>query len=37
MTDKIYPVPAEWAERAFVNSISYKTLYEHSVKTSTTP
>ena len=31
MTEKIYPVPAGWAERAFVNATSYKTLYEHSV------
>ena len=31
MIEKIYPVPAGWAERAFVNATSYKTLYEHSV------
>ncbi len=31
MSEKIYPVPAEWAERAFVNSVTYKTLYDHSI------
>jgi acetyl-CoA synthetase len=31
MSVKVYPVPAQWAERAFVNAASYKTMYEKSV------
>ena len=31
MTDKLYPVPAAWAERAFVNEASYERLYNQSV------
>jgi acetyl-CoA synthetase len=31
MSDKVYPVTAEWAERAYVNASSYKALYERSV------
>jgi acetyl-CoA synthetase len=32
MEAKIYPVPTEWAKRAFVDEAKYKTMYEHSVK-----
>ena len=31
MSDKCYPVPAQWAERAFINAASYKTHYDRSV------
>ncbi|MFN0219362.1 MAG: acetate--CoA ligase [Hyphomicrobium sp.] len=31
MSDKIYPVPAGWAERAFIDAKSYKHNYERSV------
>ena len=31
MSDKIYPVPAAWAARGYINATSYKTLYEQSV------
>ena len=31
MTDKVYPVPAAWAERALVNASKYKSMYERSV------
>ncbi|MBK9078419.1 MAG: acetate--CoA ligase [Hyphomicrobium sp.] len=31
MSEKIYPVPAQWAERALINAASYKTMYEQSV------
>ena len=31
MSDKIYPVPAEWAAGAHVNAASYKSMYELSV------
>jgi len=30
--DKLYPVSAEWAEKAWVNNDGYKELYERSVK-----
>ena len=32
MSDKIYPVSAEWSQRAFVNEAKYKEMYERSVK-----
>ena len=32
MEAKIYPVPTEWAKRAFVDEAKYRTMYEHSVK-----
>ncbi len=32
MSEKTYPVPAEWAKRAWVNDAAYKTMYERSVK-----
>ncbi|MEQ1651777.1 MAG: acetate--CoA ligase [Hyphomicrobium sp.] len=31
MSEKVYPVPAQWAERAFINATSYKSMYEKSV------
>jgi acetyl-CoA synthetase len=31
MSEKVYPVTAEWAERAYVNAASYKTLYQRSI------
>lgn len=31
MSDKIYPVPAQWAEGAHINAASYKSMYEQSV------
>ncbi len=31
MSEKVYPVPAEWAERAFVNEAKYKEIYARSV------
>lgn len=31
MSDKTYAVPAGWAERAYINATSYKSLYEQSV------
>jgi len=31
MNDKVYPVPAEWAERAWINAQSYRELYDRSV------
>jgi acetyl-CoA synthetase len=31
MSDKVYPVPAEWAKRAYVNAESYQKMYEQSV------
>jgi acetyl-CoA synthetase len=31
MSEKLYPVPAQWAERAHVNAASYKSMYEKSV------
>ncbi len=31
MTEKLYPVPAAWAARAFVNEASYERLYNQSV------
>ena len=32
MSDKVYPVSAEWSQRAFVNEAKYKDMYEHSIK-----
>ena len=32
MSEKVYAVPAEWSQRAWVNEASYKQLYERSVK-----
>ncbi len=32
MTDKVYPVPAEWAKRAWINADQYATLYKRSVE-----
>ena len=31
MSDKVYPVPAEWAKRAYVNAESYQAMYDRSV------
>ncbi|HET7714863.1 MAG TPA: acetate--CoA ligase [Bauldia sp.] len=31
MSEKVYPVPAEWAARAFVNDAKYKEMYARSV------
>ena len=31
MSDKIYPVSAEWAQRAFINEAKYKDMYARSV------
>ena len=31
MSDKIYPVPAQWAERAYINATSYQSMYDRSV------
>jgi acetyl-CoA synthetase len=31
MTDKVYPVPSEWARRAWINADRYQNLYERSV------
>jgi acetyl-CoA synthetase len=31
MSDKIYDVPAEWTQRAFINDAQYKTMYEQSL------
>ena len=32
MSEKIYPVAAEWASRAFIDDAKYKAMYERSVK-----
>ena len=32
MSEKIYPVAAEWASRAFVDDAKYLAMYEQSVK-----
>jgi acetyl-CoA synthetase len=32
MSDKVYPVSADWSQRAFVNEAKYKEMYERSVK-----
>jgi acetyl-CoA synthetase len=32
MSDKVYPVPAEWAKRAFVDNAKYHAMYARSVK-----
>jgi acetyl-CoA synthetase len=31
MSDKVYPVPREWAERAYINADKYREMYERSV------
>jgi acetyl-CoA synthetase len=31
MSDKVYPVPSEWAERAYINADTYRSMYERSV------
>ena len=31
MSDKIYPVPPQWAERAYVNAEAYQAMYDRSV------
>jgi acetyl-CoA synthetase len=31
MSDKTYPVPGSWAERAYINAASYQSMYERSV------
>ena len=31
MSEKIYPVSAEWAQRAFINEAKYKDMYARSV------
>ena len=31
MSDKVYPVPPEWAERAYVNAEAYQAMYDRSV------
>ncbi|MBS7696932.1 MULTISPECIES: acetate--CoA ligase [unclassified Chelatococcus] len=31
MSDKIYPVPAEWAARAYVNKARYEAMYQASI------
>jgi acetyl-CoA synthetase len=31
MSDKVYPVPAEWAERAYIDADQYREMYERSV------
>ena len=32
MSEKLYPVPAEWAKRAWVDDAKYQELYARSVK-----
>ena len=32
MTDKMYPVPAEWSSRAWVDDTKYKAMYQRSVE-----
>jgi acetyl-CoA synthetase len=32
MSDKVYPVPAEWKQRAWVDDDKYKEMYDRSVK-----
>ena len=32
MQNKLHPVPAEWAERAWIDDKAYRTLYERSVQ-----
>ena len=34
MSEKTYPVPAEWAKRAWVDDAAYQKMYERSVKDS---
>ena len=34
MSDKTYPVPAEWAKRAWVDEVAYQKMYDRSVKDS---
>ncbi|NOT72019.1 MAG: acetate--CoA ligase [Hyphomicrobium sp.] len=35
MSEKVYPVSAQWAERAYINAASYKSMYEKSVSDPT--
>jgi acetyl-CoA synthetase len=32
MAEKIYPIPAEWAQRAYIDSAKYETMYAASIK-----
>ncbi len=32
MSDKVYAVPAEWKQRAFIDAAKYRQMYERSVK-----
>ncbi len=32
MSDKVFPVPADWAARAWVNDVKYKAMYERSLQ-----
>src|SRR5262245_7484682 len=32
MSDKIYPVPAQWKKRAFIDDAAYKKMYAESIK-----
>ena len=32
MSDKIYDVPAEWKQRAFIDDAKYQEMYERSIK-----
>lgn len=32
MSDKVYPVPAAWKKRAFINEAKYKKMYADSIK-----
>src|SRR5881227_1235617 len=33
MSDKVYPVPAQWKKRAYIDDRTYKKMYAESVKT----
>ena len=33
MSDKVYPVPAQWKKRAYVDDAAYREMYAESVKT----
>ena len=32
MSDKSYPVPGEWAKRAWVDQAKYREMYDRSIK-----
>jgi acetyl-CoA synthetase len=32
MAEKIYPIPAEWAQRAYIDNAKYETMYAASIK-----